>query len=121
MLSLTLVSTIAAIAGALTAAFTVLKLFTSGIEYLAASFEKARQRRNKRTYILLPTIEEIARYSPKLPDRFEPTKKEVAEYEALVKERYTHRVMSVRIGMLIFAFGFCYTAILLKLVYLGSR
>ena len=68
---------VAALAGVLIGIFTALKLIAAGVEYLFSTRRRYTEWKHKRTLVLFATVEEIAKYSVKAPDRHSATQEEL--------------------------------------------
>lgn len=109
----------AAAAGAFVALFAVLSALTGAVEYILSLVRRFQAWRHRRTYILIPTIEEIAKFSVKEPDLHRPSARDKFEEARRRWIQYDERIKQLRVSMLIFSFAVLFFIIFLRLFYLG--
>jgi len=103
----------------LVAALTAMKLVSENFERFTTSFRRWRDRRNKPKYILVPTPEELAKFSVQEPQRHYPSARELEleQREALLAALWTSGQMRVVPIMIVFICAFALIGG--RLVYLG--
>lgn len=112
-------TTLAGFLALLIAILTVLKLISENLERTMASFRRWRDSRKRPKYILIPTAEELARYSVQEPQRHVMDNHEIGrELERQARRLlWTHAQM--RVVMIMVTFALLFAAIGFRLLYLG--
>lgn len=101
------------------AILTTLKLLSENFEKMLAAYSRWRDKRNRPRYILMPTLEELAKYSVKEPDRQYPSKKDIEKLETEKMQRSLDVRKKIRILLVWTMFAIMFASIGVRLLYLG--
>jgi hypothetical protein len=114
------IAALGAIFAAVVALLTILQLMTSGVEYLIVLRRRFRAWRHRPRYILIiPTNEEVAKYSVRLPDRHEPEVRDIREDYALEERLHREQIQRLRVMLMLLAFSLLYLLLFVRLLYIG--
>ncbi|WP_202330037.1 hypothetical protein [Mesorhizobium sp. L-8-3] len=103
----------------LIAILTVLKLISENLERTTASFRRWRDSRKRPKYILIPTAEELARYSVQEPQRHAMSARDLeCELKGQANQLiWTHA--KTRVALVMVTFALLFAALGIRLLYLG--
>lgn len=111
-------ATVAGFVTLLVAVLTAMNLFADNFERIMQALHKWRISKRKPTYILIPTVEEIARYSVKTPQRELVDTREIS-HDELAEILHEREIVKIRITMVAVVFYILFISIGLRLFYIG--
>ena len=112
-------TTLAGVIALLVAFLTALKLLSENFEKILGVYGRWQDKRKRASYILIPSAEELARYSIKEPDRHYPLPEDI---DADARARHISRegrLANARMISLMVVFSILFGIIGSRLIYVG--